>query len=316
MPETGGSIGQAPLMPPLLRPGDRVKVVSPASTPDRDKVARGVELLASWGLIVEIGEHVFDTLGHYLAGSDEHRLADLNEAFRDPGVRAVFTTRGGKGSYRIADGIDFEAVRRDPKPLVGFSDITFLHLALYRNCRLVTFHGPFAGWEDDYYGPRSAEALRDALMTAEGMTFHSQPDAPTAPLTTEGQATGALLGGNLRAIGQSVGWGPNFDGAILLIEAVDMMPGEMDGTLTQLLNSGVLSGVRGVAIGEFIRSAEPGPGKWSFLDILRDRLGRLGVPVLGGLPIGHGPRPPTVPLGAIATLDAEAGTLAVDPVVS
>jgi muramoyltetrapeptide carboxypeptidase len=272
--------------------------------------------LASWGLIVEIGDHVFDQVGHDLAGSDHDRLADLNDAFRDPGVRAVIASRGGKGSYRIADRIDFDAVRRDPKPLVGFSDITFLHLALFRHCRLATFHGPLASWSDDYYGAVAAEGLRNALMTSEPITIRCQPDAPTAPLSTKGQATGTLLGGNLRAIGHSVGWGPSFDQAILLIEAVDMMPGEMDGVLTQLLNSGVLSGVCGVAVGEFIRSAEPGPGKWSFLDILSDRLSRLGVPILGGLPIGHGPHPPTVPLGAMATLDTQTGTLTVAAGVS
>jgi muramoyltetrapeptide carboxypeptidase len=313
MAEMSSSVGQTALIPPRLRPGDRVRVVSPASTPNRSKVARGVELLTSWGLIVEVGDHVFDQLGHYLAGTDEDRLADLNDSFRDPGVRAIITATGGKGSYRIADAIDFDAVRADPKPLIGYSDVTFLHLALYRHCLLATLHGPFASWQDDYYGPLSAEALRLALMTSEPVILHQRPSAATAPLSTQGRATGTLLGGSIRCIGQSVGWGPSFDGAILMIEAVDMMPGEMDGTLTQLLNSGVLSGLRGVAVGKFIRSAEPGPGRWSFLDILSERLGRLGVPILGGLPIGHGPHPPTVPLGTIATLDADAGTLTVAP---
>jgi LD-carboxypeptidase N-terminal domain len=112
-------VSDRPLVPPPLKPGDRVRVVSPASTPDRAKVGRGVELLTSWGLVVELGDHVFDRLGHYQAGNDEDRLADINDAFRDPGVRAVISTRGGKGSYRIAAAIDFDAVRRDPKPLVG-----------------------------------------------------------------------------------------------------------------------------------------------------------------------------------------------------
>ena len=299
---------------PWLQRGDRIRVVSPASSPDRDAVARGVELLSGWGLVVEVGDHAFDRLGHYLAGRDEDRLSDLNAAFRDPGVRAVIATGGGKGSYRIAGGIEFDAVRRDPKPLVGFSDITTLHLALFRHCRLETFHGPHAGWQDDYYGPRSAEMLRRALMTTEPIVLRSREDAATAPLTTHGRASGTLLGGSLRAIGQSVGWAcPSFNGAIVMIEAVDMMPGEMDGTLTQLLNSEALKGVRGFAIGQFIRSAEVKPGKWSFLDILGNRLGGLGVPVLGGLPIGHGPHPPTVPLGVPAILDTEAGTLAVVP---
>jgi len=270
-----------------------------------------VEILASWGLVVELGEHVFDQHGHYLAGTDEDRLADLNEAFRDPGVRAVFASRGGKGSYRVANSLDFDAIRADPKPLVGFSDITFVHLALYRHCRLGTFHAPMVDWDDDHYGPRSAETLRLALTTTDPITLRSRPTAATAVLTTRGQATGVLLGGNIRAVGQSIGWGPSYDGAILALEAIGLMPGEIDGTLTQLLNSGGLAGVRGVAIGQFIRSAEPGPGKWSFLDILSDRLGGLGVPLLGGLPIGHGPHPPTVPLGTKATLDADTGTLTI-----
>jgi muramoyltetrapeptide carboxypeptidase len=286
--------------------------VSPASTPGRSEVAQGVELLRSWGLIVELGEHVFDQVGHYLAGTDEDRLADLNDAFRDRGVRAVLTTRGGKGSYRIANAIDFDAVRRDPKPLVGFSDITFLHQALYHHCGIATLHVPHIGWSEQFMGPFPADSLRGAMMTTGPVTLHQQPGEASAPLTTGGRATGTLLGGNLRGVGQSVGWGPSYNGAILALEAIDLMPGEIDGTLTQLLNSGVLEGVRGVAIGQFVRSAAPAPGKWSFLDILGDRLGTLGVPLLGGLSFGHGPAPVTVPLGTTASLDAEAGALTIE----
>jgi muramoyltetrapeptide carboxypeptidase len=101
----------------------------------------------------------------------------------------------------------------------------------------------------------------------------------------------------------------------LALEAIDLMPGEIVGALTQLLNSGALEGVRGVAVGQFVRSAAPAPGKWSFLEILDDRLGTLGIPILGGLPFGHGRIPSTVPLGTTAVLDAEAGTLTVEPAV-
>jgi muramoyltetrapeptide carboxypeptidase len=312
MGEAGGSVVRPALVGPRLRPGDRVRVVSPASTPGRGEVAQGVELLRSWGLVVELGEHVFDQVGHYLAGTDEDRLADINDAFRDRGVRAVLTTRGGKGSYRIANAIDFEAVRRDPKPLVGFSDITFLHQALYHHCGIATLHGPHIGWSEQFMGPFPADSLRGAMMTTGPVTLHQQPGEASAPLTTGGRATGTLLGGNLRGVGQSVGWGPSYNGAILALEAIDLMPGEIDGTLTQLLNSGVLEGVRGVAIGQFVRSAAPAPGKWSFLDILGDRLGTLGVPLLGGLSFGHGPAPVTVPLGTTASLDAEAGALTIE----
>jgi muramoyltetrapeptide carboxypeptidase len=270
--------------------------------------------MEGWGLKVEIGAHVFDRNGHFLAGRDEDRLADFNDALRDPGVRAIFTTRGGKGAYRIAHALDFAAALRDPKPLIGYSDITILHLALWRQCRLAGFHGPHAGWDRACYGDDAADRLRRALMEPEPITIRQDPRELTAKVVVEGAATGILMGGNLNMLGRSVGWAcPSFAGAILLIEAVDTFIGQIDGTLTQLRRSGCLDGLRGVAVGQFIRSAEPESGKWSVIDVLYDQLTELGVPILGGLPIGHGPHPPTVPLGTMATLDTMAGTLTIEP---
>jgi muramoyltetrapeptide carboxypeptidase len=161
------SLNAQPLTPARLRPGDRVRIVSPSSPPERTSVERGAKILEGWGLRVEFGLHAFDKHGHFLAGRDEDRLADLNDALRDPGVRAIFTTRGGKGAYRIAHALDFEACVKDPKPLVGFSDTTSLHLALWHECRLAGFHGPYIA-EDRYFFPRdSALHLRRALMEPE-----------------------------------------------------------------------------------------------------------------------------------------------------
>jgi muramoyltetrapeptide carboxypeptidase len=297
-----------------LRPGDRVRFVSPASTPDPKKVAFGADLLRSWGLRVEIGRYVFDRHGHYLAGRDEDRLDDLNDALRDPGVRAIFTTRGGKGAYRIAHALDFEAAARDPKPVIGYSDITILHLALWRECRIAGFHGPYVGWERKHYGAEAADEMRRALMEPEPLIVRQDAGELTAQVVIEGTALGILMGGNLNMIGRAVGWAcPSFAGAILLMETVDTFIGEIDGTLTQLKRSGCLDGIKGVAVGQFIRSAEPVRGRWSAIDVLYDQLGDLGVPVLGGLPIGHGPHPLTVPIGTIATLDTGARTLTIEP---
>lgn len=302
------------LIGPRLLPGDRVRIVSPASIPDQDLVAHGADILRSWGLCVEMGLHVFDRHGHFLAGRDEDRLADIDDALRDPGVRAIFTTRGGKGAYRICHALDFAAAARDPKPLIGYSDITILHLALWRQCRIAGFHGPYIGWDRKYYGADAAEQFRRALMEPEPLIVHQDPHEITADVVIEGTARGILMGGNLNMIGLSVGWTcPSFAGAILLIEAVDTFIGGIDGTLTQLRRSGCLDGVKAVAVGQFIRSAEPARGKWSAIDVLYDQLGELGVPVLGGLPIGHGPHPLTVPLGTMATLDTRARTLTVEP---
>lgn len=304
------------LVPPRLKNGDRVRVVSPASPPDRDAVARGAEVLAGWGLEVEFGEHVFDRVG-YLAGTDEHRLADLNDAFRDPGVRAVLATRGGKGAYRITDGLDFEAIRRDPKPLVGFSDITALHLALWKQCGLVGVHGPCVYWNEEYYGLGCWAALRAALMITGEIVVRRDPDELTAELTEGAPATGFLMGGNLDAVRNAVGSDlASLSGGILLIEtSLGTGLGMVDRQLTQLIRSGLLDGLRGIAVGQFTGFENERANDWTLLDVLRDRLAKLDVPVLGGLPIGHGPQPATVPLGTTATVDPAAGTLTIAPAV-
>ena len=277
----------------------------------------GVRLLEGWGLKAEVGAHALDRHGHFLAGKDDDRLSDWNDAVRDPGVRAIFTTRGGKGSYRIAHAIDFEAARRDPKPWIGFSDITILHLASWHHCRVPSFHGPHLAWEEAYYGPASAGSMRRALMEPETVIIRQDPSELTAEVVIPGAASGILLGGSLGVIGRAVGWAcPGFAGAILFLEAIDTEIGQIDSVLTQLRRSGLLDGLKGVAIGQFIRSAEPKPGKWSAIDVLCDHFSALGVPVLGGLPVGHGPHPPTIPLGTMAALDTAASTLTIAPGVS
>ncbi|WP_235619218.1 S66 peptidase family protein [Embleya scabrispora] len=306
---------------PRLHPGDRVRVVSPASPPTRDGVAHGVELLTSWGLRVEVGEHAFDRWG-YMAGRDQDRAADLNAAFRDPGVRAVLASRGGKGAYRIVDDLDFDALRRNPKPLVGFSDITHLHLALWAHCGLASLHGPFPDGSRERCGPASATALRHALTTTAPVTLHRDPTEPTASITFGGTAVGVLVGGNLDAIRTETGAGlPALDGTILFLEHQRGTGlGEVDRALTQLARSGALNGLRGVVLGQFLGferdTGDPTLGGWGILDVLRDRLGRLGVPVLGGVPAGHGPHPPTIPLGTEAALDTAAGTLTIRAAVT
>lgn len=296
-------------LPPRLVAGDRVRLVAPASAAKREYVDELTALLTGWGLVVELGEHVFDEIG-FLAGTDADRLADLNEAFRDPGVRAVITAAGGAGSYRIADGVDFDAVRRDPKPLTGYSDITALHLAIWRGAGVPGLHG-------GYVGEVPAAAMRRALMTTDPIVLERRPADLSAGVHVPGQASGVLIGGNLGQLVYAVGAGlPSFDGAILFFESfVGGGAAMLDRVFFQLIESGALNGVRGVAIGHLtanpraVRDTEP-PG-WTVVEMLQERLGALGVPVLGGLPLGHDPDPLTVPLGTRATLDATAGVLTV-----
>ncbi|WP_310230387.1 LD-carboxypeptidase [Rhizobium miluonense] len=298
------------LMPPPLRPGDKVRFVSPASSPDRDMVLRHAEILKGWGLNVDFGEHAFSKWS-YLAGTDEERLADLNAAFRDPEVRAIFTTRGGKGSYRIADQVDFAAVRRDPKFVIGFSDITALHLSLLKHCHQVGIHGAFfIGPNEDGVSSYTRDSLRQALMTTEDLVIAARTEEPTSRLTTEGTAEGRLIGGNLDMVAASAGWAlPDMHGAILLLEAIGLYPGQVDRQMTMLRKAGHLNGLLGVAIGQFTNFEFD--RSYSVIDILREHLAELKVPILGGLPLGHGDRPASAFIGAIAELDAKAGILAI-----
>ncbi len=300
------------LIPPRLKRGDTVRLVSPASTPAHEWVAKQKAFLEKLGLTVEVGKHALDEYG-YLAGKDEHRLADLNDAFCDPNVKAVITTRGGKGAYRIAGGLDFEAIRRHPKLLVGFSEITILQLAIWKHCHVPTIHG--AAW-DESFGEQTSASFKDAVFGTSPVVVTACKDEPTSALTTSGTAKGTLLGGNQDMIGTAAGWIlPSFEGAILLLEDVDKRLGFIDRQLTMLQNSGHLKGIVGVAVGQYFKCGGDATtrGDWTAIDVLRDRLARLNVPILGGLPLGHGERPLAVPIGTMATLDTKTKTLIVHP---
>jgi muramoyltetrapeptide carboxypeptidase len=202
------------------------------------------------------------------------------------------------------------AARRHPKLLIGFSEITILHLALWRHGGLTGIHG--APFEESWAGATSASSFLNAAFTTDDVTVRRSAQEPTGVLTTTGCASGVLLGGNQDMVATAAGWMlPSLDGAILLLEAVNMRLGHIDRQLTMLHNSGRLHGVRAIAVGQYTDcDASPGDqGDWTVLDVLRDRLALLGVPILGGLPIGHGSDAIAIPLGTTATLDADAGTL-------
>ncbi|WP_428966830.1 S66 peptidase family protein [Micromonospora fluostatini] len=289
-------------------------LVSPSGPTRPERVARGIELLTGWALRPVLAPHVYARHG-YLAGTDALRAADLNAAFADPEIRGVICTRGGYGAQRIVDAIDMAAVRRDPKVVAGFSDITALQLALWRGARLATVHGPGAAWLDERTPLRSAESLHAALTTTAPVTLTADPDAETAAVRVPGRATGPLLGGNLCLLAATIGTPdmPDLTGAVLLIEDVQEPPYKVDRMLTHLRRAGALTGLAGVAVGQFTNCADG----WAttVADVLTERLGDLGVPVLGGLPVGHGTNQLTVPLGTPATLDTTTATLTTAPAV-
>jgi muramoyltetrapeptide carboxypeptidase len=297
------------LHPNVLRAGDAVALVSPAGPLAESRVQAAVQELTSWGLRARVYPHALDTHSFY-AGTDEHRATDLNDALADPEIRAVLCNRGGYGAQRILAHVDFDAVRRDPKLLIGFSDITALHGALWTKAGLATVHGPVAGQLE--LGGLFASTVKHALMSTEPVVVEASADEPTFRVRTGGVAEGVLLGGNLSMLSTCIGtpYMPDLEGAILLIEDVNEAAYRIDRLLTHLRNCGILQRVAGVAVGQF---SEPGNGNAVIkpADVLIERLADLGIPVLGGLSIGHGDRNFAVSLGTYARLDADSGTLTV-----
>jgi muramoyltetrapeptide carboxypeptidase len=298
-----------------LRAGDLVTLVAPSGWVPPARAQAAVGVLTGWGLRIRMGPHA---LGRhtYLSGTDEERLADLNDALRDPSVRGILCLRGGYGAQRIVDRLDLDAARADPKVVAGFSDITALHLALWAGAGLPTVHGPTVTQFDRGAASLTATAARHALMSGEPVTVTALDDEGTRDVRVPGRAEGLLLGGNLTLLATSVGtrFRPDLRGAILLLEDVHEEPYEIDRFLVQLTRAGWLDGLAGVAVGQFTDCGTPDISQPGVVEVLTERLTPLGVPVLGGLPIGHGDQQVAVGLGVPAVLDATAGTLVVQPV--
>ena len=258
------------LTPNTLRAGDAVALVSPAGPVAAARVEAAVRELTGWGLQPVVYPHALDVEG-FLAGSDAHRIADLNDALADPQIRAVLCTRGGYGVQRIIEHLDYDAVRRDPKLLAGFSDITALHAALWCHTGLATVHGPVAAQLER--GGLFASTLKHALMSSEAIVVEASADEPTFSVRTSGIAEGVLLGGNLSILSTCIGtpFMPDLEGAILLIEDVGELAYRVDRLLTHLGNCGVLKHLAGIAVGQF---SEPGHGNNPIkpADVLTERL--------------------------------------------
>lgn len=298
--------GQVLLRPPRLRPGSLVAVVSPAGPVLPERLDGGLAVLRGWGLQVRLGPHVLarhETLEH-LAGDDAERAADLQAAWTDPEVTAVWCARGGYGSHRLVDRLDDTAMAAAaPRLLVGFSDVTALHELCNGRLGLVSLHAPVVTALGEAV-PRAADEVRrllfepaHALRLFAGVRLRS---------LAGGAATGVLTGGNLRLLTSALGTRTSRSarGGIVVLEDIGEEPYRIDAMLTQLRRNGWFDGVRGVVAGSF------GDIDAAILDaVLLDRLGDLGVPIVAGAPVGHVDDNRPVPLGVSAVLDADAGTL-------
>jgi muramoyltetrapeptide carboxypeptidase len=305
-----------------LPPEGTIGVAAPASPYDaRSEVLRGVEWWESKGYRVKLAPNVF-ARDDYVAGDARERAADLNALFADPEVHVVQALQGGYGSAQTIPHLDFDAIAANPKPLVGFSDITALHVAIHRRTGLPTVYG------NGLVGVGAAETTeftRDRLLAvlrgeAPGEVPRN-PDDPYVRAIRGGSVTAPLLGGCLWLLLQTMGtpWEIDLDGAIFFFEDYKAPPYYVDGMLTQLAQAGKLDGVAGVVVGEMegcdwgdLRQASDWARSRSLEDVLEEHLEPLGVPVLYRLPLGHGKHLASIPLGVRYTLDADRRTLTLD----
>ena len=303
--------------PPRLRAGSRVALLAPAGPlGERDDLARAIDLCRALGYEPLPGKHALDRHG-YLAGNDEARLADLNAALREPAIDAIWCLRGGYGVTRILDGVDMEAFAARPRPVIGFSDITALLVALHRRTGVITFHGPMSrapltSFSRSHFERVLAEAaVPGRLGRLPAPTGVLVPRAPRILTIRGGTAEGPLLGGNLSLLLALAGTRhfPDLDGALLFIEDVGEDLYRVDRLFAQLRMLGVLERLAGVIVGQFTdmqRGAGDG-GALAFDEVLQTYFGALGIPVAAGFPIGHVDDQWTMPIGVRARLDGNAG---------
>jgi muramoyltetrapeptide carboxypeptidase len=302
-----------------LPEGGTIGVPAPSSPfENRSEIDRGRRWWEERGYTVKLGSGVY-AQDDYLAGDPETRARDLNALFADPEVDVVQSLRGGYGASQVVPLLDYDVIAENPKPLVGFSDVTALHVAIRQRIGLVTFYGPGMTGMGNPKREWSKEQLLKALTSAEPLgEVPARPEDPYIGALGSGGATAPLVGGCLWLLRETLAtpWEFDMDGCILFFEDVHAPPWHVDGMLTQFRNAGKLEQVAGVAIGEMFESdptkdQNPWLRSRSMEDVFEHHLEPLGVPVLFNLPLGHGENLWTLPLGVIATIDADARTLTI-----
>jgi muramoyltetrapeptide carboxypeptidase len=292
--------------PAPLRRGDLVGVVAPGAAVDAAEVQRGVQVLERAGYRVKVGASVARRAG-YLAGSDAERLADLTAMFVDPEVRAIIAARGGYGTGRLLPQFTPALARAHPKIVVGYSDVTFLHVALVQAAELVAFHGPMVA--DLERNPGGAAALL-ALLGGDRATWNVAAREIVQPGTGEGMIVGGCL--SILVAGLGTPFAIETSGRLLFLEDVNEKPFRIDRMLTQLRQSGKLDAVAGVVFGDMTGCGHAGDAV-TVRDVIREAFAGARYPVVFGLPTGHGGGIVTLPLGVRARLAGERLSLLESP---
>ena len=314
-------MAQALIKPPPLPEGGTIGVAA-ASSPfeNRSEIDRGIRWYEQRGYRVRLAPGVY-TRDDFVAGDAAARARDVSSLFADDEVDVVQMLRGGYGASQVVPLLDYDLIAANPKPFVGYSDVTAVHVAIRQRTGLVTFYGLGL---TSMGAPKREELDKEWFMRAMTATeplgeVPARPDDPYIGALGSGRATAPLVGGCLWLLRETLGtpWEIDLDGAILFFEDVHCPPWHADGMLTQLRNAGKLERVAGVAIGEMHkceewRQPEPWLRSRSMEDVFEHHLEPLGVPIVHNLPLGHGDHLCTIPLGVTATVDADARTLTIE----
>jgi muramoyltetrapeptide carboxypeptidase len=283
--------------PTFLVPGDTIAVLAPASPFNRDKFNRGVAILNSMGFKIKIPPGLFLSKG-YLAGDDNHRAELLNNAFKSKEIKAIICARGGFGSIRILDKIDYEVVRNNPKIFIGFSDISSLLTVIYEKCGLVTFHGPTLTSLADA-DKETISALFSMLTSQKVISIYDSNTISIKP----GWAKARVMGGNLTTLCHLVGtsFEPEFNGHILFLEDRGEAPYRIDRMLTQMKMAHCFENLAGMILGSFSECGEIS----HILQIFTDCFAGFDFPILAGVKAGHEITNIVLPIGLEATLNSD-----------
>ncbi len=306
------------ILPPRLKKGDTIGLITPGSFITEEELDESVKNLKDLGFKVKYSKNILARLG-YLAGTDKQRAEDVNRMFSDNEVNGIVCARGGYGCSRILPLLDYELIKKNPKVLVGYSDITALLYGIYSQTGVVCFHGPVG---ISTFNEFSVENFMNVLINPKtGFEMRSVNDEENDELykiipIRSGIAEGELVGGNLSIVVSLIGtpYDINTGGKILFLEDVGEEPYRIDRMLTQLIEAGKLDNVAGIALGVFkncrVKEKDPSFSKsFTLAEVLYDRLFNLGVPVIYGLSFGHIENKFTLPFGIKAKLDVGNQTL-------
>lgn len=299
------AMGNNPLHPPRLRKGDTIGLAAPAG-PIKEEILRlGLQLLRDNKIKVKYAEDICRK-EYYLAGSDQRRLEEFNHLWDDDEVKAILAVRGGYGCARLLTQLDFDLIRRKPKMLLGFSDLTILLNAIHQQTGLVTYHGPMLS-------TLARDGNQALISMLNELSVHAQKEVRIKGLEIlrPGQAQGRLIGGNLACLAQLLAtpYEPEWAGAILLLEDINESAYQIDRYLTQLSLAGRLDSLAGVILGDFLDSAM---SSIPDLDLIWRRtldLTAEHIPVWANFPAGHGNRNILMPIGCTVGMDSSRGVL-------